>query len=387
MKKLAYVAHIRIPSETARTIQIAKMCEAFSESGYNVELICPFRIQINPELRKKDPFDYYNLKNKFKIRKMPNPDLVRVADFFPRFGVILYNIHSFIFASFVTFYLLLKRPDVIFCRSVHSALFLSIAGMKDRLIYESHFFPEEGITRKTELWILGRIRTFVTITHSLKEQYVLHGGDDRKILVAPDGVDMKMFDLTISKEEAREKLNIPLERKIVCYTGHLYDWKGVDVLALASKRVGALVYFVGGSNAKIDNFKEFVKNVDCTNSIFVGHVKPDIVPIYLKAADVLVIPNRKMGLSDYTSPLKLFEYMASKRPIVASDIPSLREILNEKNCLFVEPENPKALAEGINELLNNHELSKRISEQAYNDAKKYDWKKRVERIMFSYSNK
>ena len=73
--------------------------------------------------------------------------------------------------------------------------------------------------------------------------------------------------------------------------------------------------------------------------------------------------------------------MASKRPMVASDLPSLREILNEKNCIFCRPDDPKDLAEGVEKILGNEELANKISLQAFRDVDNYTWEKRVGSIL------
>ena len=106
-----------------------------------------------------------------------------------------------------------------------------------------------------------------------------------------------------------------------------------------------------------------------------------MVPKYLAASDVLVLPNSEKGLSEFTSPLKLFEYMAAKRPIVASDLPSLREILSESNAVMVRPDDPAALAEGIQKVLEDEELAKKLAGNAYIDVQQYSWDKRAMRIL------
>jgi len=116
----------------------------------------------------------------------------------------------------------------------------------------------------------------------------------------------------------------------------------------------------------------------------VGYVQPPIVPDYLFAADALLLPNSAKAkiASHYTSPLKLFEYMASRRPIVASDLPALREVLRDgENAVLVEPDDPKALAERIKTVLDDSGLAKRISEQAYSEVSQYSWEERARRIV------
>ena len=174
-----------------------------------------------------------------------------------------------------------------------------------------------------------------------------------------------------------------MDKKIILYTGHLYKWKGVDTLLKVAQDFqfpNALFVFVGGTKEDIKSFKEKAKNLD--NVMIVGHKLYTEIPYWLKAADVLVLPNsgRQDISKHWTSPLKVFEYMASRRPIVASDLPSIREILNEENAILVEPDNPQALSSGILEALKNKQLSDKISSRAFEDVKQYSWDKRAEKI-------
>ena len=142
-----------------------------------------------------------------------------------------------------------------------------------------------------------------------------------------------------------------------------------------------VAYFVGGTKEDILEFKAFIKRNEILKAVIIGHVPPTTVPKYLVASDVVILPNIRKGHSEYTSPLKLFEYMASKRPIVTSDLPSIREILNVKNAILVEPGNPKSLAEGIKRALNDEELARKLTEKAYQDVQQYSWDNRVVKIL------
>ena len=85
--------------------------------------------------------------------------------------------------------------------------------------------------------------------------------------------------------------------------------------------------------------------------------------------------------------MKFFEYMASGSPIVASDLPSIREALNESNSILVEPNNPEALTDGIERVLKDQDLSSRISRQAFLDVQDYTWRKRAKQVInFIFNN-
>jgi glycosyltransferase involved in cell wall biosynthesis len=98
---------------------------------------------------------------------------------------------------------------------------------------------------------------------------------------------------------------------------------------------------------------------------------------------VVTIPWQHKEFSAYfTSPMKLFEYMAAGMPIVATDLPSLREVLRHgENAWLVAPGNAKALVEGICRVLCDGGLAQRIADQARHDAQQYSWQQRASTIL------
>jgi len=370
---LLYITNARIPTEKAHGIQIMKMCEAFTKAGIEQELIIPGRFN----WIKEDPFDYYGIARNFKIKKLPCFDLIPFHKHLGHFGLWLESLTFFFSAVFYLFFK--KRDFVIYTRDK----FLSpISFFKKNLIFEAHSFPGNYFLYSL---FLKRLKGVVVITEKLKERFMEHGIAGNKILVAPDGVDFGMFDIGESQAACREKLGLPQDKKIVLYTGHLYEWKGANTLLEAARNFQFSIsnfqfIFVGGTKEDIESFKD--KARDLKNVLVVGHRHYSEIPYWLKAADVLVLPNSgKIEISrHWTSPMKLFEYMASKRPIVASDLPSIREILNEQNSVLAKPDNPEQLAQAIKEVLQNHELSDRISAKSFEDAKEFTWQKRAEKI-------
>ncbi len=368
--KITYIANARMPSEKAHGIQIMKMCEAFACNGIKVELVLPKRR--NKKLKEINPFEYYKVKKNFKIKKLPCWDLVNK---FSPFGLWL-EIFSFSLVSF--FYLFFKKSDLIYSRDINSIRWLSF--FKKNIFYEIHSLP-----KRLKLYnpVFKRVRKIIAITDLLKNSLIQEGINSNKLITLPDGVDLKKFNFSFSKKKAREKLNLPIDKKIVLYTGHLYKWKGVDVLAQAADLFAQDIVFVlvGGNTYEINQFKE--RNKSLKNLLILGQKSYSEIPYYLKAADILVLPNSKKDKisREWTSPLKLFEYMASQRPILASDLPSLREALNQNNALFFESDQPRDLASKIDLVLEDQELSSRIAAQALIDVKEYTWQKRVKKII------
>jgi len=322
-------------------------------------------------------------------------DLVNLV---PKIGSWISRL-SFIFLA--KFYLLSQKYDILYFREHLSGLFF-----RD-FILEVHTLPEK--IRATDLRVWQRARRIAVLTSFLKEKLVSAGVPATKIVVAPDAVDLEKFSTPSSSspyqprrfrrgqggetclparqgEGVRKKLGLPRDAKIVMYTGHLYEWKGAKTLleaALNSKFQipNSKFIFVGGTKDDVKKFREMARGAD--NVLILGHKPHSEIPKYLAAADVLVLPNSgKFDISrHHTSPLKLFEYMAARKPIVASDLPSIREVLNETNAVLVKPDDPEALASGIDQVLKNPELRSKITAQSLIDIEQYTWKKRAEKIM------
>lgn len=376
-----------MPTEKAIGLAIVKMCEAFAKRGLEVELICPRRF--NPTI-KEDTFEYYNIEKNFRIKLLPHLDPVPLDKFLGSLASWLGSL-EFMFTSFL--YLVFTgslNSNVVFLSNDHFQIFL-LSFFSKNIIYEIHDFPrlKSFVHRLYFKQLFKNLQKFL-ITNSWKKKELerIFGIGDKKILVYANGIDLKDFDIKETKEECRKKLGLPLDKKIILYTGHFFSWKGTDVLAQASQYLPeeAEVYFVGGMKKDIEEFK--IKNSKLNLKIM-GHRLHSEIAYWQKAADVLVLPNTaKEDISKYwTSPMKMLEYMTSKRPIVASDLPSIREVLNENNAVLVEPDNPEALANSIKKVLQNKELANKISSQAFQDIQQYTWQKRAENIIRGFGIK
>lgn len=365
--KLIYLTGFGLPTVWAHGIQVMKMCEAFSEAGNEVELVVPRR----RNEKKEDPFDYYNVNRNFKIVKLFCLDLCPGN---PRGFYFWLRLISFLFISM--FYLLFKKIDVLYTREQLAGLFFN------KFFLELHFLPWSA--KKWQIRVWQKAERLIVLNNLMKRELANFCVDENKILVAPDGVDLEKFDLKITKEEARKKTGLPQDKKIIMYSGslYLYDWKGIDVFLEAAKILPEdyLVVLVGGAPDEVAKIK---KEYSGNNLLLVGRRRHEEIPSYLKSADVLVLPNKKGDkISEkYTSPLKLFEYMASGVPIVASSLPSIREILNEHNAVMVESNNPETLARGIKKIIEDRILAEKIARQAFFEVQNFTWQKRDKNII------
>lgn len=369
---ILYIANSRIPTEKAHGIQIMKTCEAFSNLGHAVTLVTPRRFNHITN----DPFEYYKVSRIFKIVKLPVIDLVE-------FGRLGFVIELFSFSISALFYVLSKSKNSIVYSRDELPIFL-INFSRKNIFWETH----SGRWHTVAKLVARKCKGIISISQGLKDFYTENDIPANKIIVAHDGVSLEDFDIAIDKKTSREKLGLPQDKNIIMYTGHLYDWKGVQVLADAARLLSdkELVVFVGGTERDIRNFQN--KNGASKNIFILGKKPHSDVPLYLKAADVLVLPNSgKNEISaKYTSPIKLFEYMASGTPIVASRTPSLQEVLNEKNALFTEPDDSSSFAQSIKRVLSDENLSAAVAQKALEDVRRYTWDKRAELIISSIEN-
>lgn len=385
--RILYIVNARIPSEEAHTYQILKMCEAFKRRDIDVSLIVPYRVQTSHEMREiKDVWKHYGISERFNIRRLPNIDLLWIGRYWlsRRIHRAVFMVQAVSFIFLAVLYSLFKSADVYYTREFLCALLWRPNRVaKKRVFYEAHSFPT-GIIKKLRIWTQKRTDGLVVITEEMRKLYRKEGIPEEKFLVAPNGVDLRRFADADVKELSRSELALVADKKVICYAGSFYDWKGTHSLGRSMKSLSDryVAYFVGGTDLELKSFREFIKKNDIPSVVTVGYVPPSVVLKYLAASDILVLPNVRKAHSAYTSPLKLFEYMAAKRPIVASDLPAIREILrHEQNALLVEPDNPVALAEAIERVSTDEALTKRLVQNAFQDVQHYTWDKRADKII------
>ncbi len=372
--KLLYIANIRIPTEKAHGIQVMKMCEAFAMHGIEVELVLPQR----KDTIGVDPFVYHGVKPIFTITKIPTFDILGFGKFGFYLQLITYIISLQCFLIWKKLFGRIK-DTIIYVRG-EPVLFLNItARFFFPVFWETHIKPPRYLP--LYLRSMNLVRGVITVTDYYKKELEQIYKIKPKVLWTPDAVSIDQVDISLTTTEARKVLGFPIDKSIVLYTGsfYVYDYKGVDVLIESSKYLPKdfLTVLVGGSQSDIEKITG--SDVDLSNIRLISHVKHTDIPMYLRSADVLVLPNKKGDeISEkYTSPLKLFEYMAAKKPIVSSDTTCLKEILNDSNAYLFEASNTERLAQSIVEATQSTEKSNRLVEKAFHDVLGLTWEKRA----------
>ena len=382
--RLAYISPLRYPSERAGSLFSVKSCEAFARVGVETELWIPWRY--NPDFHT-DVFTHYGVERTFKVRKFFAIDLTQ-------YGTWAYPLLYITFALSVFTHVLFKKKDIILYSHEQFALFL-LTFISRKTFYEVHDFPGDQKLYQ----ILFKRLTGVVTTNSWKGRELpkrFHISPD-KVLVVPNAVSPEDFSINLSKEESREKLGLDKETYIIGYVGGLKTMGMEKGVATAIDSLAYLpdtykLYVVGGEAPQdIQYYRDYATEKKLVDRvIFVGPVAHADVPTHIAACDVLVAPfPANEHYSHYMSPMKVFEYMASHRPIVVTDLPTLTEVLTDgETALIVPPSDAQALAQAIQKLVQDPALAEKLADAAYTEVTgKYTWSKRAERILSFLSQK
>ncbi len=369
--RILYLANVRLPTEKAHGLQIMEMASALAKGGAEIELVVPRRTNH----LEGDPFDYYDIEPTFPIVRVFALDLSRTG----RAGYRLAT-WSFALAALVRH---LRKGGIAYTRDAEIAALLALFGRS--YVYEPHIGKWNPIVRMAMRGAL----LILPITRGLSEFFAEKGVPEGRMVVLPDGVNLERFSIDSTKEECRERLGLPQDKRIVLYAGHLYKRKGPQYLAEAARSFDddTIAYFVGGNPADVQAFA--ASYGDDPHIAILGHRPHDEIPYFLRAADALVLPNsaRSDDSRLYTSPMKLFEYMASGTSIVAADVPSLREVLDENSAEWADPDDAGSLLEAILRSFDTSRQGQKRSQDASAIVARFDWSERAKTTINEISSR
>ena len=254
--------------------------------------------------------------------------------------------------------------------------------MRDNVVYEAHEIPIGWFRARIENIFFKRksFKKLVVISEALKLDYLQSFSmlSDSKIIVAHDGADLPIKKTQVVKNNV---LNVG-------YVGHLYQGRGVEIIIKLARIFPKIDFtIVGGMERDVKYWRG--EAVGIKNINFIGHVSQVELDTYYRTFDILLAPyqlgiNQEDGKSDtskWMSPMKIFEYMSYSKPIIASDISVLREIVNEHNSILVDPSSIDAWSQAI-KTLTSEKLRCDLGEVAYKDfCKNYTWDIRAKNLL------
>lgn len=372
--KIAYISNSTIPSRTANSIHVMKICQAFSKLENDVILLAPNVAEV--ESKVDDIYSYYDTEKTFNIKQL----------FWPRIKG-----RAYVYGLSIAKQVRKTKPDLIYGRFLAGCYFSSVYSNKP-VVFEAHQpIKDSGRIQEFLFKKLIRRKNFeklVVISEALKHHYLDNFSiDESKIFVAHDGADVAPENILPVKLKYREaKVNVG-------YVGQLYSGKGMEVISkIAPKCPWANFHIVGGLEKDIEYWKRELNGID--NIFFYGFVPHSETVNYLKAFDIVLAPYQKKvsgygggksNLSQWMSPLKIFEYMSLGKPIIASDLPVLREVLrNNENSILCDPEDTDEWVEALKWLSKDKKARESIGLKAKEDfLNEYTWKQRAEKILSS----
>lgn len=357
--RLLFATSIKFPSPLANRMQATEMANAFYDL-LGVE------------------YFYFGGRNLSEDMLPRDVQLIRIAG----------RKKSFLFAY--KYLREVKKNNIshVYCREEKMLFFLLLFNrlyfkLPVKMVFELHFIPKHFSFQWR--YLLKKVNSIV-VTSSVIKSALVKFKEEKQIEVFPHGVDLKQFDFEMEKGAARESLNLPTEPYILGYTGSLRTMgnvkKGMDTVleALVSLKDVCLIA-VGGSSLDIEKYKRRAKGLGIAERVFFfERVNREELARYQKAVDALLLP---MPANEYASmlPLKVFEYMASNRPIIASRLPSVLDVLNNENNFFVSPGSTEELVKMIEHVKVHEEEALSRAKKAHEDILACTWENRAKQII------
>ncbi len=367
--KIACISASQVPSLTANSLQVMKTCQAISQLGHEVTLFVP---RHSSPAKAYEITTLYGLKSQFPIQRLP---------FHP-------SLHRYEFAYRATRQARLLNVDIAYVWLLQAGVFSLLAHLPT--IIELHG-PPEGRFGPSLFRLFQRIpgkKRLLPITHALanqiQERFNIDISDERFLRLSPNGVDLDRYGNLPDPVAARELLGLP-PLLTAGYTGHLYPGRGMSLLVQLAKKYPQVSFlWVGGHPADVNAWRERLAKENIGNITLAGFIENSQLPLYQAACDILLMPYEKVitgssggNSTTYASPMKMFEYMASKRVIISSDLPVIREVLSPTNAILCPPEDVDAWSEAFERLIIDEAKRQGLARQAWLDVQQYTWLERA----------
>lgn len=349
MMKVAVASSFPLDSNYASAINVVKIADGFASLGNEVILFC--RNPLDKNFSKKDFINKYSLDPNIKIKC------------YPIFKILFFIDDHYLFPLLSLYDLKKFKPDFVYAR--HYVLPYLTSFFKINTVAESHaYIGNKSIALKimiSGLKKFNKFKSLITISDLLKENFIKKGVPSEKINVLSDTVDLKIFNLP---ENYIKKTN---PKFTVLYSGHLYAYKGIDTILKAAKILPLINFkILGGHQKNIDLLKKQISKKRIKNVSVLGRVDFAKVPSFLFSADALLLPPSNLHPSaKWTSPVKMGEYLASKTPVICSDIYALKTFLKENEVFFFKADNPLSLSKVIEFVKSNKKEALRRAENGF----------------------
>ena len=360
MKNIVYISELCLPSNSAYAQHVLKICDTFSKK-FNTNL---FVISNNKSFKKYKK--EYSLKNNFKINSYAKNEK---NNFIKRILFSLYVLKN------------TSKDSLIISRSLISSLMLSLFGVRN--ILELHH-PPKGLSsyffNVYRALKLDKNLDYIFLHKNIKKYLKIERG-----IVLDDGCDLSDFRL--------RKLKLKYE---YCYVGSLFKGKGLERIIKLASYFPQKKFHVFGDIKTIDH-KLNISQINSLKNLHMHNFKSyKYIPSILMSSKYLLLPysnevsvkSKNLEVSNFMSPLKMFDYLASGKIIIASNLKVYSHILkNNFNCLMPKKNESKSWINLLNYISKKKINHSYLRENALNTASKYTWDKRTKRIESYFKKK
>lgn len=369
---LIYVSQGNIPSRWAHTFNTMHMAAWFHRREPSSLLLAQrsWRDLFRPAF---DVEDWYGLAEPMPMKRLlrpgcpPGPVFSFTRD--PAFDRLALN------------WIRRHTPRLLYTRSEPFAFDYMQSDLDRPIVVETHLDPEHKAFRRLRK-VAGDARLLGVVTShpGLRKRYVKKGFREDQVLAAPNGVDLERFDPSADRAEARRRLGWDPDRPVILYSGHLYPHKGADKLpAIARGLPDVDLVCVGGRPEEVDALRADAAGI--ANLRLLGFQPQAAIPDFIAAADICLLPNQAdHPEAAHTCPLKLFEYLAGGRPVIATGIPALTFILRDHENARLVADRPEAFVEACRQLLDTPTLAEALAENGLETVRDCSWQARADRI-------
>jgi glycosyltransferase involved in cell wall biosynthesis len=370
--RIAVITNSRIPSLTANSIQAMKVCDALAELGHELKVLAPAEVQAAEwtELAR-----HYGLRHRFSLQWLPSIRLLKRFDFVWYAQVAAQRFH----------------PDLIYTWLPQSAALALGRGYPVVLEMHANVTGWLGAWWLRRFWSSGVRQRLLVTTYALRKALERSTGrhfPDGNVQVASNGVDLERYANVREPAQARRELDLK-EGMTVGFAGHFYAGRGLDLLfQLARDLPNVNFLWVGGTAEAVEYWRSTLNAAGVRNVTLTGFVDNSRLPLYQEAADVLLMPYGKsisassgQEIADVINPMKMFEYMAARRPIITADLPVIREVLDETRAVFCPPGDADAWKNAIERLSSDGRKRATLAANARREVEKHTWLARAEHAL------
>ncbi|HOQ60311.1 MAG TPA: glycosyltransferase [Vicinamibacterales bacterium] len=376
--RIAYVSDRPFPSFWTDTQQVMKNAEALALAGAEVRLAIPraYRSIVRPAARRHRALrEFYGVSASLDLQDILTiPCTPARLEKWP---------HALVAQRRAA----LAGCDLLYSRNLFPAWLA--ARRRSRVVYETHrrFDAASGLKARAFLDLAGRRELVGVVTNSeyVRESLLRAGVGADRVLSSKLGHDPRDFAARLTKVEACQALALDPRRPLAVYAGHVDATKGIDaLLAIAGLLPDVGFLLVGGSRIASAALAVRARRMGLSNVSTRPRVPPRAVVPYLYASDILINPpsSTLLAFPHTITPIKLYNYLAAGRPIVAGRTPDVAELLtHDVDALLCRPDDPHAAADAIARVLRTPELAARLAARALETSARYTWEERGRRIL------